>query len=296
METPFFYIDNFIFYLRTEKRYSEHTIIAYRKDLEQFFERLPESIQLMSIKAVDIREWISDLYDTEITKRSINRKISTLKTFFKWIQKEGIITVNPASSISGLKTEKRLPEFVKESDLSKAEMTNFFDDSFEGVRNILIIEIFYQTGIRLTELINLKTNSVNIDSIKVLGKRNKERIVPISTDLNELIVKYNQYKHQFGIQGETFFLQKNSNKLYPKLVYRIINNYLGYTTKLKKRSPHVLRHTFATHMLNNGAGIETLKNLLGHASLSATQVYTHNSFSQLTNIYSLAHPRGHKKQ
>ena len=219
-----------------------------------------------------------------------------MRTFFKWLQKNGEIEINPISKVQGVKAEKRLPSFAKVIEMENDKLLNYFSDDFDGIRNKLIVEIFYQTGIRLSELIELKDKDIDSESIKVLGKRNKERKIPISSDLYKIILEYKQLKTSLFNQSIHFFILKNGNKLYSKLVYRIINNYLGFVTNLDKCSPHVLRHTFATHMLNNGAGLETLKELLGHANLSATQIYTHNSFTQLTNIYSQAHPRGHKKK
>jgi integrase/recombinase XerC len=196
--------------------------------------------------------------------------------------------------VNGPKNAKRLPSFAKESELSPEKIDTLFTDDFDGVRDNLMFEMFYQTGIRLSELIGLKDLDVSSESIKVLGKRNKERIIPISKDLYQLVNDYRIFRNGMGINSNYLFVLNNGNKLYAKFVYRRINNYLGKATSLDKCSPHVLRHTFATHMLNNGAGLETLKDILGHANLSATQVYTHNSFAKLTNIYSHAHPRGRK--
>ena len=295
--TPFF-LRQFLSFLTIEKRFSEHTIIAYRKDIEQFieFSGIQNKNNLVEIDYQMIRAWLVQMVDLGNSSRTISRKLSSLRTFFNWLQKEAIITSNPVSKIKSPKTSKRLPVYVREKDLDVDGLEVLFNESFEGVRNKLIIEILYQTGIRLSELINLKTNNVGSVSIKVLGKRNKERIIPISIVLKKLIDKYLNLVIELGLNSDYLFVLKNGKKLYPKLVYRIINFYLGNVTDLDKRSPHVLRHTFATHMLNNGAGLETLKDLLGHASLSATQVYTHNSFTELTNIYSQTHPRGFKKK
>lgn len=289
-------IEGFTHYLQIEKRFSDHTVLAYKIDLEQFFVFLgiKADDSIAAVRASDVRSWIVSLYDDGVSKRSINRKLSTLRTFFKWLKKEGVITINPIAKIVGPKNEKRLPSFAKESELQNEKVQNLFADDFEGVRDQLMFEFFYQTGVRLSELINLKDRDVSNNSIKVLGKRNKERIIPISTILSQQIDQYRHFKSEVGIESEEFFVLKNGKKLYPKFVYRKINDYLGCVASLDKSSPHVLRHTFATHMLNNGAGLETLKDLLGHSSLSATQVYTHNSFAQLTRIYSLAHPRGQK--
>lgn len=297
---PFFVL-NFLSYLQTEKRYSEHTRLAYRVDIEQFldFASISDEAGLQEVNAMLIRGWMVDLIDKKdgpYSKRSVNRKLSSLRSFFKWLQKEKVILLNPMLKIQGPKSEKRLPSFARVSDLSTQKMDDFFEDTPDGIRNRLIVELFYQTGIRLSELINLKKSDIEKDRIKVVGKRNKERIIPITFSLYSLIQDYQSGLNSVGLINDYLFMSKNGNKVYPKLVYRIINSYLGQVTNLDKCSPHVLRHTFATHMLNNGAGLETLKDLLGHANLSATQVYTHNTFTQLTNIYSQAHPRGHKKK
>ncbi len=287
-------IDRFEHYLLTEKRYSDHTLTAYCVDVVQFtqFLELNES-DLPSVRSNQIRSWVVHLFDEGLSKKSINRKLSSLRTFFKWLKKEGRISANPLLKINGPKNEKRLPQFAKESELKEERIVHLFEENFEGLRDRLMFELFYQTGIRLSELIELKDLSVDMEKIKVLGKRNKERIIPISRELADLIANYRALRGKQVVSSSYFFVLKNGNKLYPKFVYRKINDYLGSATSLDKTSPHVLRHTFATHMLNNGAGLETLKDLLGHANLSATQVYTHNSFAQLTRIYSQAHPRGH---
>ncbi|MFA7274663.1 MAG: tyrosine-type recombinase/integrase [Crocinitomicaceae bacterium] len=287
-------LEKFIYYLKVERRYSEHTLIAYRNDIQQFidFQNLMDQ-DFAEVHFRDIRSWVMDLNEKTISNRSINRKISSLRALYKWLKKEKIVVENPLAKIKGPKTEKRLPHFAKQSEMSLTKAL-LVSDEFENFRDQVIFEVFYQTGIRLSELIHLRDNQVQNGYIRVIGKRNKERQIPISIDLFQLIEKYKTNRENIQRQNEFLFVLKNGNKLYPKLVYRKINSYLGKATSLDKRSPHVLRHTFATHMLNNGAGLETLKELLGHANLAATQVYTHNSFAQLSNIYSQAHPRGHK--
>ena len=284
-------------YLASEKRFSEHTVISYNNDLRQFidFAGISREDDIKEVNHQLIRAWIVNLIDNGISNRSVNRKLSSLRTLFRWLQKQGRIDHNPLLKIKGPKSEKRLPTFMKESELEEQNLASLFPNDFDGMRDQLMIEFFYQTGIRLSELITLKTNDVTTTSIKVLGKRSKERIIPITEDLFVKISKYQQIKISNNIASEYFFTLINGKNLYPKLVYRKINYYLGLVSSLEKKSPHVLRHTFATHMLNNGAGLETLKDILGHANLSATQVYTHSSFTQLNNIYSQAHPRGHKK-
>ncbi len=295
---PFFVLEDFKNYLLTEKRVSEHTITAYINDLNQFFNftSITTISELQEVNHQLIRSWIVELIESDIDKRSVNRKLSTLRSFYKWAQKQSLVENNPMLKVQGPKQEKRLPSFAKQSEMSIEKTEAMFGHDFDGIRDHLIVEMFYQTGIRLSELIELKQKDVSLRNIKVLGKRNKERIIPITDGLNVLIQKYLAFKSQMGLDSIYFYVLQNGNKLYPKLVYRKINYYLGSVTNLDKKSPHVLRHTFATHMLNNGAGLETLKDLLGHANLSATQVYTHNSFAQLNNIYSQAHPRGHKKE
>lgn len=285
--------ETFIQYLRVERRYSEHTLLAYRSDLEKFTQFLDLEVDedYRRIQARDVREWIMDLNEAGLTNRSINRKLSSIRAFYKWLKKENKIEANPLAKIKGPKMEKRLPHFAKQSEMDSLRFQKESEE-FEDVRDFTILEVFYQTGIRLSELIGLTDKQVQSNYIRVLGKRNKERQIPISNGLFELIRKYQDKREEDGVGGERLFVLKNGKNLYPKLVYRRINLYLSEVTSLDKKSPHVLRHTFATHMLNNGAGLETLKELLGHANLAATQVYTHNSFKQLSNIYSQAHPRG----
>ena len=289
-------LTNFIGYLTFEKRYSHHTICAYQNDLVQFidFACIKKIEEFNEINTPTIRGWVVDLFDKKKTAKSINRKLAALRTFFKWLRKEGLVFSNPMSKIQGPKNEKRLPAFAKESELYPEKLEVLFNNSIDGIRDKLMFELFYQTGIRLNELIELRVSNFMDDAIKVIGKRNKERIIPISSSLSDLLKAYLTQKNK--VFGESIFVfsQKLGKKMYPMLVYRRINQYLSVATNLDKKSPHVLRHTFATHMLNRGTGLETLKDLLGHANLSATQVYTHNSFAQLTNIYSQAHPRGDK--
>lgn len=294
--TPFFIFDKFQHYLKTEKRFSESTCVAYKNDLSQFIDFAQINIQeeLQEVNYQLIRAWIVSLMDHGSNHRTVNRKLSTLRTFYRWCLKQGFTDNNPMLKIKGPKLEKRLPVFLKQSELDNTKLTHIFPQDFDGARDRLILELFYQTGIRLSELITLKDADVTNNSIKVLGKRNKERLIPISDDLQIQINEYQKYKLESGIRSLYLLTLYNGKNLYPKFVYRKINYYLGLVSSLDKKSPHVLRHTFATHMLNNGTGLETLKNILGHASLSATQVYTHNSFTQLNNIYSQAHPRGHK--
>jgi integrase/recombinase XerC len=289
-------LEKFITYLQVEKRYSSHTIVAYSNDVQQFFE-FAQLNSLKDIKEVNsklVRAWMVELIEHGVENKSVNRKLSSLRTFFKWFKKEDYIETSPMIKVNGPKNAKRLPSFAKESELISEKLDLVFSSDFSGIRDRLMFEFFYQTGIRLSELVNLKKTDVQNNQIKVLGKRNKERIIPISSALQEQISHYINLLAQLNGSSINFFVLNNGNKVYPKFVYRKINYYLSGVTNLDKCSPHILRHSFATHMLNNGAGLETLKDLLGHANLSATQIYTHNSFSKLTSIYSQAHPRGHK--
>ncbi|WP_294677642.1 tyrosine-type recombinase/integrase [uncultured Fluviicola sp.] len=291
------YKDSFIHYLQVEKRYSKHTILAYEEDLDQFivFAEISRSSEWNEVNHQLIRGWIVQLLEGGQSSRTVSRKLSCLRSFFKWLIAEGKVEQNPMLRIRGPKVEKRLPQFVKQSEIENGRIEQLFSSDFEGIRDRLMFELFYQTGIRLSELIELKNKDVTRTQIKVLGKRNKERIIPIGKDLHEIILSYEKLKPPGPDSQIMLFVKKDGRKLSSKFVYRKINTYLGSVTNAEKKSPHILRHTFATHMLNNGAGLETLKELLGHANLSATQVYTHNSFAQINSIYSHAHPRGRKK-
>jgi len=290
-------LEHFIQYLSFEKRYSPHTIGAYEHDVQQFidFADLTSIKDFQEVNTFLIRGWIVQLIDDGISNRSVNRKLATLRTYFKWLRKEGQITTNPLAKLQGPKNEKRLPVFVKESELESAKTSLLFSTDFNGVRDELMFELFYQTGIRLSELIGLKDSDVSEQHIKVLGKRSKERLIPISNQLSQTIQLFRTMKKKMHIDSLKLFTRENGLDLYPSLVYRKINTILATLTTSDKKSPHVLRHTFATHLLNRGTGLETLKDLLGHANLSATQVYTHNSFAQLTAVYAQAHPRGMHK-
>jgi len=289
--------ENFISFLEVEKRYSQHTLVAYKEDLNQFveFTEIKNDAELNEVTHQVIRGWIVQLIESGSTNRTVARKLSCLRSFFKWLVNEGKIDVNPMLRVKAPKVEKRLPNFVKQSEIELADHTELFSSDYDGKRDQLIFELFYQTGMRLSELINLKDQDVQDGRIKVLGKRNKGRLIPISSDLTQLINEYRLIKPENGDAKEFLLVKFDGRKLSSKFVYRKINNYLGSVSSVQKKSPHVMRHTFATHLLNNGAGLESLKELLGHASLSATQVYTHSSFAQINSIYSQAHPRGRKK-
>lgn len=289
--------DQFLNYIQVEKRFSNHTLLAYEQDLNQFvtFAMIKSAADWNEVNHQLIRAWMVELLEAGQSNRTVNRKLSCLRSFFKWGKNNELIAIDPMVKVHGPKTEKRLPQFVKQTELTDERIANLFSDNFEGLRDRLMIELFYQTGIRLSELLTLKESAISATAIKVLGKRNKERIIPIGPQLYQRIQAYRLLKPAGVDSQNMLFVKKDGVKLSSKFVYRKINLYLGSVTTAQKKSPHVLRHTFATHLLNNGAGLETLKELLGHANLSATQVYTHNSFAQINSIYSQAHPRGHKK-
>lgn len=292
-------LDEFEIYLQKEKRYSEHTVKAYLNDLSDFVDFIQIEDNLASYKEVNkqlIRSWMVSLINQQLEAKSVNRKLTSLRTFFKWLKSSGKINENPTSTINGPKVSKRIPEFVQESHLEVNKVKSLFTDDFCGQRDALLFELLYQTGIRLNELIQLKEKDVGSNlTIKVLGKRNKERIIAISEELYAQIEKFIEIKKANGYETSNILTTDKGKILYPKFVYRKINSYLSRVSSLKKKSPHVLRHTFATHLLNNGAKLEVLKEILGHESLAATQIYTHNSFAKINEIYKQAHPRGHKK-
>ncbi len=292
-------LEDFLQHLEYEKRYSAHTIASYRLDLVQYQSFLAESYDDIAIAESSppiIRSWMVSMMERELTARTVNRKISSLKSFFKWAKKYRDMNTDPTKQLKLPKTSKRLPVYVEEDQMDELGTANFFEDDFEGLRNRLIVELFYQTGIRCSELIDLKTNNIDTQrgTIKVLGKRNKERIIPVGEGVLSLLKHYLALRPApADSESNAFtFLTAKGLKLYPKLVYRVVNTYLGKVSALRKKSPHVLRHTFATHMLNRGADLNAIKELLGHSSLAATQVYTHNSIEKLKEIHRKAHPKG----
>ena len=291
-------IEKFISYIKFEKRYSAYTISAYENDLAQYHKFLVQKYDVPVLKSdyTHIRAWIVFLGVENISQRSINRKITTLRSFFKYYKSKGEIATNPTIKINLLKTSKPLPLYVEEDNMEDLFNANFFSDDYKGVLSRAIIELLYSTGMRVSELVNLKNQSIDWHhkQLKVLGKRNKERIIPLSIQTIEILHLYIKVKKEaFNTitDDSYFFLGVKGKKIYSKFVYRIINYYLGLVTTIKKKSPHVIRHTFATHMLNNGADLNAIKEILGHASLSATQIYTHNSIENLKNVYKQAHPK-----
>lgn len=287
----------FLKYLELEKRYSTNTISSYTIDLNQFQDYLKLTYNL-SLKVADfqmLRSWVLQLTST-IQPKSVNRKITSLKSYYKYLFMLGDIEVNPSLRLTYSKVPKKLPNFIVEDQIISL-LNNFtFEDNYDGVLDRLILDLFYSTGIRRSELINIKLIDIDLfkDRLKVLGKRNKERFVPLNKELKKSIELYLDQRNKIKVINCSFFLvTKNGNKLYPSLVYRRVRKYLSMTSS-NKISPHVLRHTFATHMLNRGADLNAIKEILGHANLSATQVYTHNSIKELKSVYNHAHPRAKK--
>ncbi len=295
------YQEAFLGYLRNEKRLSPHTILAYSTDLNQFFIYLKttyETEDVLQVQFSIIRSWIVSLMENKISSRSVNRKISTLKSFYKYLLREKKVLINPLNKIQTPKTPKRLPIFIEErkmKDLLDSPPSSFdFKNNIEDQRNLLIIEMLYSTGMRRAELVNIKENDFDFsrNTIKVLGKRNKERLIPLISTLKNLVIDYIKNKNKDNNStGDYLFVTKKGNKIYPSLVYRTVKESLSKVTTLNKKSPHVLRHTFATHLLNNGANLNAIKELLGHSSLAATQIYTHNTIEKLKSVYSKAHPK-----
>ncbi len=290
--------ESFISYLQYEKRCSSHTIQAYKNDLDQFVEFCTNMVGEFNVNKVDsklVRQWIVSLMNHEVSARSVSRKITALKSFYKHLMKLGVAGSNPANGLVLPKIRKKLPSFVEEDKLSQLLDNGFFNNDFIGIRDKTIITLFYGTGIRLSELIGLKETDIDRrnSQIKVLGKRNKERIIPYPVSINQLIEQYVILKNAINCESaEVLFVTEKGTPVYEKLVYRIVTQNLSKVTLLEKKSPHVLRHTYATHLLNNGADLNAVKELLGHSNLAATQIYTHTTFKKLHDIYKQAHPRG----
>lgn len=292
------YQESFISYLKYEKRNSSHTVTAYKKDLDQFVLFSTERIGEFDVKRVDaklVRSWIVSLMEQQYTPRSVNRKISTIKAFYRFLMKNEVVENNPAINIPVPKIRKKLPNFVEENNLHHLLDDGFFTNDFGGIRDKLIITLLYGTGIRLAELLQLKERDFDTSGylIKVLGKRQKERIIPYPRSINQLLQQYIEIRNrEIGNSPNALLVTEKGKQVYEKLIYRVVNKYLEKVTSLEKKSPHVLRHSYATHLLNRGADLNAVKELLGHSNLSATQVYTHTTFEKLHNIYKQAHPRG----
>lgn len=291
-------VESFLTYIQHEKRYSPHTVLAYRTDLmhfvafiEQVYEMKPEEV-----KYVHVRDYMVRLMEEKIGANSIGRKLSSLRSFYKYLQRNQIISGNPMSLIRAPKVPERLPVFVAEEKLNYLlDSGEFFDDSFPSVRDKMVIEVLFGTGMRLAELLGLKTNDIDFyeESIRVLGKRKKERIIPITKQLVNQLKDYLDLKsvQNFNNKTEDLFVTDKGRTIYPLFIYNLVKSYLTFISTQDKKSPHVLRHSYATSLLNRGADLNAIKELLGHASLAATQVYTHNSIERLKTIYKQAHPK-----
>ena len=291
---------SFTEYLKLEKNYSQHTVAAYENDLcsfSEFCETVYEDANIINVHYVQIRNWIVSLVEKGLQNATINRKISSLKTYYKYLLKTKQIEVSPLIKHKALKTSTKIQVPFSEKEMNEVLGSVIFENDFEGIRNKTIIEMLYATGMRRSELINLKESDIDYaaKTIKILGKRNKERIVPLLKKLETQLKEYSSQRKQVDIsKNEELFLTAKGNKMYPNLVYRLINDYFSIASTKIKKSPHILRHTFATHLLNQGADLNAVKELLGHASLASTQVYTHNSLAELKNVYAKAHPRNKK--
>lgn len=289
--------ESFINYLKYEKRYSHLTAVAYKKDLDQFEEFFVKMIGDFNVEGINdkiVRQWVIELMDSGLSARTVNKKISALKSFYKYLLRLEVVAENNLVNVTVPKVRKKLPQFVEEKNLNHLLDDGFFSEDFEGLRDKLILSLFYGSGIRLTELVNLKDGDLNQTEsmIKVLGKRNKERITPYPRSLNELIDRYRSERSRlFGDIHSALFVTSSGNQVYEKLIYRVVNKYLGLVTTVEQKSPHTLRHSFATQMLNRGADLNAVKEMLGHANLSATQIYTHTSLDKIQKVYRQAHPR-----
>jgi len=290
--------ESFLQYLQIQKRYSLHTVRSYLNDLDQFYLFLSSqglSDDPVMVTSHDIRAWIVCMLENKYSTVSVHRKISCLRVFYRYLRKEGIVKSDPLEKVVLPKRKKTLPVFVEEEALTNLLDNYSFGDGFAGIRNRTIIELLYLTGIRRSELIGLRDQDVDLaeGSLKVTGKRNKQRIIPLVKSFNQRLEEYIKVRNENVDTSDNgwFFITDKGNKLYDKYVYNTVNNYLSMVTTIEKKSPHILRHTFATHMLNRGADLNSIKELLGHANLSATQIYTHNTFEKLKKVYKQAHPR-----
>jgi integrase/recombinase XerC len=291
------HFEQFLGFLRYEKRYSGHTVTAYTKDLDQFIQFGSEMVEDFSLLTVDhhlIRQWVISLMDQGMTVVSVKRKISTLRSLYKYLLRDGLMEKDPTDLVMVPKSGKKLPQFVQENEMNKLLDTSFFTGDFSGLRDKAILSLFYGTGMRLSELMGIRMLDLNLKErvVKVLGKRNKERLIPYPSEISNDISGYLTARNELvGDSISYLFVTEKGEQVYEKLLYRIVRKYLSLVTTMEKRSPHILRHSYATHLLNRGADLNAIKELLGHASLAATQVYTHTSFEKLKTIYKQAHPR-----
>ena len=290
-------IDAFLDYLRLERNYSVKTIVSYRTDLlefEEYFKKVDAELDFTRADADVVRNWMVNLMDDGRTATTVNRKLSSLRSFYRFLLKRKVVSVDPMVKVVGPKKKKPLPSFVREKDMDRLLDEPLYDEGFEGCRDRAILEMFYATGMRRSELIGLDVADVDLSAklIKVTGKRNKQRLIPFGDELAEGLLEYIKVRNETLLQGtEAFFVLKNGERMYPEAVYRLVRRYLSGVVTLKKRSPHVLRHTFATAMLNGKAELRAVKELLGHESLATTEVYTHTTFEELKKVYEQAHPR-----
>ena len=291
-------IDNFLGYLQLEKHFSGLTIVSYQADLNQFAQFIGTHYQIADLQEVNapiIRSYLAGLSTMGMKKSTINRRISSLRSFFRFALRKKLVSQNPMIKILGLTKERKLPIYLDQDATDKMEDYNGFQDGFVGIRDKLLLETFYQTGIRLSELCQIKNSDFNFQdlTIRVIGKGAKQRLVPLLNKYEQQFEEYSVLKYkEFGkLTHDYVFVTNKGLPVYPKFVYRRVNFHLGFITTLLKRSPHILRHTFATHMLNNGAELNAIKEIMGHSSLAATQVYTHNSIEKLKRVFKQAHPR-----
>ncbi|MDX9773023.1 MAG: tyrosine-type recombinase/integrase [Bacteroidales bacterium] len=288
--------ESFLQYILTEKRYSRNTVTSYKNDLDQFFNWLAENSHdttADSVEPSDVRGWMVSLLEGGAATSTVHRKMSALRAFFRYLRRHEVIRIDPMSGLKLPRKSKQLPVFVAEEALDRLLDDFHFSNDFSGIRDKTIVEFLYLTGMRRSELINLRDEDVDLftGQVRVTGKRGKQRVIPLVASFIKSLETYLSARKESGLTAEWFFVTSRGNKMYGKGVYNIVKRYLSMVTTIEKKSPHVLRHTFATHMLNHGADLNSIKELLGHASLSATQVYTHNTFEQLKKVYKQAHPR-----
>jgi len=288
--------ESFLQYIRTEKRYSRHTVTSYKNDLDQFMiwlEEIRPGTDLVAVTHGDVRGWMVSLLEGGSSAATVHRKMSALRAVVRYMRRHELISTDPMAGLKLPRKPKQLPVFVAEDALAKLLDEFRFGDNFSGLRDRTVVEILYLTGMRRSELINLQESDVDLSAgqVRVTGKREKQRVIPLAASFVKSLRSYTEARRENGFSGGWFFVTDRGNKMYDRYVYNIVTRYLAMVTTVEKKSPHVLRHTFATHMLNHGADLNSIKELLGHASLSATQVYTHNTFEQLKKIYKQAHPR-----